>query len=172
VDYLTVNQPSAWYYCDYREQSSQTPANLIASLLRQFSIQTERIPKELLDFYQLYKNEPVQSHARELLEILSIVCSNFDQCFVFIDALDEVDRKHRKEFMKVIQDLKKGSLKIFVTSRPHLQDIISTFSKDVQIDVAADQSDIRRFVSRILDEDDNMQDLLDEALRRCFEHPF
>jgi ankyrin repeat protein len=171
VDYL-INDPSrrktgvAWYHCDYREQSSQTPAKLVGSLLRQLSLQTETVPKAVLDFYELHKNESVQPQAKDILKVLLGVSIEFARCFVVIDALDEVEKKHRKEYMKIIQELKNGSVKVFVTSRPHLHDIVTAFSGDLLIDVAADQKDIKLFLSKILEDDENMEELLDDKLRK------
>ena len=164
--FTSQNVGIAYYYCDYREHSIQTPANLVASLLRQFCLQKESLPTPVSDFYNLYRKDGVRLQADELLRVLRKVLGEFDQSFVAVDALDETDgKKQRKGFLKVLTDLGLTSTKIFVTSRPHLQDVTQTFINASKIQIEATEIDIRRFLSRMIEDDEGMQDLMDEDLK-------
>ena len=157
----------AYYYCDYREQSMQTPASLAASLLRQFCLQKNSVPKPVSEFYNLYKRDAGRLQTDELVRVLRKVLAEFDQCFVAVDALDELDgKKHRKGFLKVLTELGLASTKTFVTSRPHLQDVAQTFRHASQVYVEASEIDIELFLSGMIEDDEGMQDLMDEALKK------
>lgn len=125
------------------------------------------MPKPVSEFYNLYKRDAGRLQADELLGVLRKVLVEFDQCFVAIDALDELDgKKHRKGFLKLLTDLGLTSTKIFVTSRPHLQDVTQTFPRASKIFVEASEVDVELFLSRMIEDDEGMQDLMDEALKK------
>lgn len=155
----------AWYYCDYRERLSLTPVTFATSLLRQLSVQTKPFPQPLLDFYELFKSESPQKQSRYLMKTLISVCSKFSECFVVVDALDEIDPKHRKEFLKILKELQRASVKIFATTRSHMHDISEAFSSDIRQLVEAHENDIKSFLTNSLTNSENMVELLDNSMK-------
>jgi ankyrin repeat protein len=154
----------AWCYCDYRERLSLTPVTFAASLLRQLSVQMKPFPQPVFDFYELFKTESPQKQSKYLIKTLISVCSTFSECFVVVDALDEIDPKHRKDFLKILKELQSASVKIFVTTRPHLHDISETFSSDIRQPVEAHENDIKTFLTSSLANSENMEELLDDRM--------
>ena len=155
----------AWCYCDYRERSSLTPLTFAASLLRQLAGQARPFPQPVFDFYELFKNESPQRQPRYLMKTLISVCSIFPECFVVVDALDEIDPKHRRDFLKILKELQLAFVKVFVTTRPHLQDISEAFSSDIRQPVEAHEKDIKTFLNNSLADSENMEELLDDGMR-------
>lgn len=135
-----------------------------ASLLRQLSVQAKPFPQPVFDFYELFKTESPQKQAKYLMKTLISVCSNFSQCFVIVDALDEIDPKRRKDFLKILKELQSASVKILVATRPHLHDIFETFSSDIRQPVKAHMNDIKTFLTSSLANSENMEELLDDRL--------
>lgn len=154
----------AWCYCDYRERLSLTPMTFAASLLRQLSLQTKPFPQPVFDFYELFKTESPQKQAKYLIKTLISVCSTFSECFVVVDALDEIDPKHRKDFLKILKELQSASVKIFIATRPHLHDTFETFSSDIRQLVEAHENDIKTFLANSLANSENMEELLDDKM--------
>src|SRR5436305_3248455 len=130
----------------------------VASLLRQLSVQTNPFPQPVLDFYELFKAESPQKQAKYLIKTLFSVCSIFPECFVVVDALDEIDPKYRKDFLKILKELQSASVKIFVTARPHIRDIFETFSTDIWQPIEAHENDIKTFLTNSLANSENMEE--------------
>lgn len=102
----------------------------------------------------------------ELMQILKLVGVTFDRVFIIIDALDECDgKRHRKEILRILKNLEIAPFSLFVTSRPHPQDIKQHFENATRIHVEASEKDLRTFCSRMIDENENINELVDEALR-------
>ena len=135
-----------------------------ASLLRQLSVQAKPFPQPVFDFYELFKTESPQKQAKNLMKTLISVCSTFSKCFVIVDALDEIDPKHRKDFLKILKELQSASVKILVATRPHLHDIFETFSSDIRQPVKAHINDVKTFLTSSLANSENMEELLDGRL--------
>ena len=130
-------------------------------------LQKKSLPKPVSDFYNLYRRDAVGLQADELLGVLRKVLIEFDQCFVAVDALDELDgKKHRKGFLKVLTELGLTSTKIFVTSRPHIQDVSQAFTYASKVHVEASEADVELFLLRMIEDDEGMQDLMDETLKK------
>lgn len=135
-----------------------------ALLLRQLSLQTKPFPQQVFDFYDLFKTESPQKQAKYLMKTLTSVSSTFSKCFVVVDALDEIDPKYRKAFLKILKELQSASMKIFVTTRPYLHEISEAFSSDIQQPIEAHENDIKTFLEDSLVNCGHMEELLDDRL--------
>lgn len=121
---LSRNEALAYFYFDYREQDIQTPASFLASLLHQLAVQKADFPQPLLKFYEHFKHDKAQSLMTDLLTVLQEVCASFDRIYIVIDALDECNSKgHRKQVLTALESLDLGTVRLFVTSRPHAYDV-------------------------------------------------
>jgi hypothetical protein len=165
----------AFFYCDYRQQSSQTTADFMATCLRQLLIQRRAIPESVLNFYKLYRSDGFHAQTKELLHILKRVCSEFQHCYFVIDAIDETGdggrgksnfgRSQRKAFLSTLQELERTGVKLFITTRPHTQGIHEAFPKASQIEICARDEDVERFVLQTIEDDDNMRDIMGDSLK-------
>lgn len=171
IDHLTSNFKTqdvgvSYFYFDYREQDIQTPAYFVASLLKQLAVQKACFPPPLLELYEKFKTESSQTLTTELSQVVKQVGITFDRLFVIIDALDECDgKRHRKEILRILKNLRVPPFRIFVTCRPHPQDIKQHFESATRIHVEASERDLRCFCSRMIDDNENVSELVDEALR-------
>ena len=88
------------------------------------------------------------------------------KCFIIIDALDECnERSHRKEILRILNTLKLGATKVFVTSRPHPHDIKQNFQNALRIEIEANEADIRAYCRRIMEENENTNELVQGTLK-------
>jgi hypothetical protein len=155
----------AFFYFDYRGQDYQSPANVVASLLKQLATQKSTLPFSVLELDERFKKQRDYPQLQDLENTLLLVLQEFSQVFLIIDALDECDaKKHRKLFLKVLKDLESTSAKVFVTSRPHPDDIKQALCTSPKIKVEASDSDIRKYLAHKIDQDGDT-DLIDEKLK-------
>ena len=91
----------------------------------------------------------------------------YEKCFVVIDALDECKHQaHREEIIRVLKDLPIEKTRIFVTSRPHTQDIKVYFKDALRVDIKASETDIKHYCSCMIDQSPNGTDLITGLLRQ------
>jgi NACHT domain len=156
----------AFFYCDYRDQDRQTTPNILTSLLQQLITHTPSMPLSVQELYKRYKNDRGSISLADLEETISMVLKEFKQSFILIDALDECDvNRHRKSFIQVLKRLEERSVRVFITSRPHPDDIQRALSPCSQICITASDSDIRRYLNELIDLDDAATSIIDEALK-------
>ena len=170
IDHIYDKRPPyaqglAYFYFEFIDQDSQTPTNLVGSLLRQIASQTASFSQPLLHFYQRFKEDEAHGSTAELLLILKEVCTRFEKCFVIIDALDECNKTYRKEFLHIVNDLNTETIQLFVTSRPHSHDIKQHFKNIEHIEVAASEADIRSYCVQMIEDNDATLELMDEELK-------
>ena len=102
----------------------------------------------------------------ELCEAFQATCDSYEKCFIVIDALDECNNQiHRKEIVRVLKILSTGKVRLFVTSRPHPRDIREYFENALRITIEASEADIKSYCSRMIKENPNVAEIMDEALR-------
>lgn len=165
-EYLGQKAAIGFVYFAYQDQRSQSPENVIASLLRQVASQHPVLPPSLLELYQKFRKQNRRPQVEDLELTLLEVCQNFDQTFIAIDALDECDeRTSRKRFLLFLATLQQTpSIRLFVTSRPYPEDIQKAFDPAPQITVEASDADLRKYLRRRI-EDSSSADIIDEGFK-------
>ena len=133
----------AYFYFDYYEQGHiaqnyQLDDGMIASLLKQLAFKqfalSKRLPGPILDLHQKMTRQQRPPKHEDLQEALLLTCSEFDRVFVVIDALDECNKSQRNAVLRALSKLCQCSpVSIFITSRPHAEDISKAFKKSHKI---------------------------------------
>ena len=162
---MSADRGIAHFYFDYREQETQTPTAVVASLLRQLAAQKADFPQVVLDYYENYKQDQARGSSPELLHVFNQVCLTFGLCYIIIDALDECKNAWRKEVLRILKGLNLGLVHLFVTSRPHSHDIKQHFSKAEQVQIEASEADIRTYCYRMMDDNETTYELVEGDLR-------
>lgn len=103
----------------------------------------------------------------ELCEVFRISCEAYERCFIVIDALDECKSQgHRKEIVRVLNDLPTETTSVFVMSRPHVHDIQQYFEKVIQVDIKASDTDIKHYCSQMIEQSSSASDLIRGSLKQ------
>ena len=171
MDYLVNTHVSdnvriAYVYCDYKDQVIQTASNLIACLARQLVGWPKRLPRQLERLYQDLEPQRRRPSLEELRGLLIALCNERRRTFVVIDAIDECEAmQQRRHFLPLLKSLPQGSTRLFVTSRPSNEDICHTFATAPQIQIAAPESEIQRFVAEKMEERNDFLDRVTPVLR-------
>ncbi|KAI5815845.1 hypothetical protein BZA77DRAFT_293757 [Pyronema omphalodes] len=167
----------ACLYCDYQEEKKQTPANMIGVLLNQVIATLNKarlLPSDIISTLKERLNEQKSLNLGEACRLLGKTVKHLRRFYVCIDALDECNERHRRDF---IQSLAKVSsecrqptvIRIFFTSRPHIKwkELMNRYSRLGPLDhicLKAQPEDIRIYISHEIDIDEN-GDCMNEKLR-------
>ncbi|RDA94396.1 hypothetical protein CP533_2262 [Ophiocordyceps camponoti-saundersi (nom. inval.)] len=139
----------SFFYLDYRNQTTQTPAAVLSCLLRQI---VEAMPEMLGPLIELHRQAKADGRSLALGEcqwLLAEAAAKASRCiYVVVDALDECDGSQcRTALLQAIGSLKQmQAVRLFVTSRPHIQDINAAFETHPQIEIEARHEDLRIYV--------------------------
>lgn len=140
----------ALFYCDYRDQKSQTLVNILGSLLQQLLLMTPQIPNEVQKKLESIRTHRKKVEAEDISQMLEITFPEFHQVFICIDALDELEPRTRFSLLASL-GREFANARIFLTGRPFVQqDIKSSFEPQNLLDsitITANSEDISLFLS-------------------------
>ena len=141
----------AFFYFNFNAEHEQTPIQILSSLLKQLLLEVNGLPapvKQLFD-RSIMKGQTPQ--VNELQELLLSITKEFNAVYLVIDALDECkDSDCRSEVLRAFQAFQ-ASMKLLVTSRPHLEDLNDSLAHAYQVKLRAVESDIRDYVYKKLE---------------------
>jgi hypothetical protein len=110
----------------------------------------ERLPEVPQTITQIYKRHKEDSRAMTLEDaktMFSAAIAHFSRVYICLDALDELAQGPLRELMGCLQG--GSSVKLYLTSRTHAQDVVGEYFQNKQsIVVKAQEEDIRRFIVR------------------------
>ncbi|KAI9812564.1 MAG: hypothetical protein M1827_004553 [Pycnora praestabilis] len=158
VDYLerTLQQNDiaiAYIYCSYKDEVSQSPLNLIASLVHQIIGRKDAIPSEITTLYKNHIEKQTRPTLWEYSRLLQSAAEGFSKVFVIIDALDECLESGgvRDRFTSEIRKLPPNT-QMLITSRPTM-----TIERELEgasrLEIRASDYDIRLYLeARVMEE--------------------
>ena len=76
-------------YCDYRDTTSQTPVNILGSILQQFLFVV--MPNQVYHQLKLIKAQGKGVEIGDISQMLKMTLNHFDWTFIYIDTLDELE---------------------------------------------------------------------------------
>ncbi|KAI5816118.1 hypothetical protein BZA77DRAFT_369074 [Pyronema omphalodes] len=153
-----LSQPNhhavAYIYFSFSDQATQTPLDILAILTKQLLSQLPSLPSEVLSLYDRHRASG-KPNGEILHEILLSMPARFNdlgrRTFIICDALDETDIDNQRiEILTLLEELKNAGCELFLTSRPHSEDVRSTFQDAVQMDVVPDIGDVRLYAKERL----------------------
>lgn len=103
-------------YCGYNDAKSQSIDNLIAALIKQILQIRPNVSKELKELYNTHSRTDVFPSLKTLTNILHTEIAKFDNCFIIVDALDEIVDEPKR--LLLLETLVHGKVNVMVTSRP------------------------------------------------------
>ena len=158
-------------YCDYQTQKDQSTVNIIGSLLSQVALGASQIPSEIQRSFELGRGGRHTLQLSDMLELLVKTVSSIERVYICFDAMDELFPQNRSELLRTLQQIIRDApnIRLFLTGRPYIRGELDKYlTKEAYIiPIVADQSDIARYVSREIedDEDDGYLDLMPDDLK-------
>lgn len=149
-DYDGQRVAISFIYFDYRDQGGQSQENVVASLLRQIASHKSVLPVSLDELCTKFRDRNRKPQIQDLEFALLHVCQDFDQVFIAIDALDECDEAMRRSsFLLFLAKLQqKPRIRLFITSRPHLEGMRKALDPALQVKVQASDADLRKYLRK------------------------
>ncbi|PMD65633.1 uncharacterized protein K444DRAFT_183935 [Hyaloscypha bicolor E] len=140
----------AFFYCDYKDPETHSPATILGALARQLILQNERCFTQLTQFYQ---DHTTDSHTHrdptpeELCELISTISMYFQTTMIVVDGLDEITN-NRADVTRLLRSLNTqgGQVKTLFASRPEV-DIGYELEYFNQVSIAAMSTDLRLYVA-------------------------
>ncbi|KAI9807287.1 MAG: hypothetical protein M1833_000030 [Piccolia ochrophora] len=129
------------------------------------------LPPSIVQLSQQFKKQPGSLQLADLESALARLFQEFHKSFVIIDALDECEGvNNRKDFLQFLRSLEGTSVRVFVTSRPYLDDIKKTLSSSPHLKIEARDSDIEKYIINRIAKEEAIEDLIDESLKEEMIH--
>lgn len=149
--YPTKNTGVAYVYCDYKDTNVQSSFNLFSSLTRQLVEKLSYLPPEVVEFYESHQqNDSPKPTVKGHLKLIVSLSQMFKSTFLLVDALDEFSDPGDFQDWKLLLSEVEGaesSLKLLVTSRPHLDGIKRIFQTSPQVTISANSDDVRIYIT-------------------------
>ena len=169
-----------YLYCDYQAQKDQAVVNMIGAFLRQVALREPRISNEIKNAFTESKEEGGESlRLPDMVKLLVKIIRSIELVYLCIDAVDEVLRQHRPEFLRALQQIihDAPNVRLFLTGRPYiLGELENHLSNRANvIHIVANLGDITRYLSQKMDDngrqDPNLmtEDLKNDIMRTMLE---
>ncbi|KAF8532214.1 hypothetical protein BDD12DRAFT_920271, partial [Trichophaea hybrida] len=144
------NYGVAYIYFDYKEQNHQRPIDILCCIVKQLLAQLPpllELPPKLLELYDTLRPAEKRPSLDELEAVLNATSKAFTRTFIICDAVDECDQeKQRERLLPLFRRLGDGGINLFLTSRPHPEDIQEAFEDVPQINITAHEEDLKSFI--------------------------
>ena len=113
----------ACFYYDFASRETQSPTNMLGSLLSQLLSGLEAIPGEIREKFRGQK-KLLGGRRLQLPDIVKMFAtvSSLQRTFICVDALDECIPKHQLEVLDALGQILRRSpnARMFMTGRPHI----------------------------------------------------
>ena len=149
-------------YCDYQAQNDQSAVNMIGSLLAQITSGAAQIPLEIQRAFEVKQRGRQALRLPDMLELLVKTVCPIERVYICFDAMDELLPQNRSELLRALRQIIRDApnIRLFMTGRPHIRGELDKYLTKgaYTIQIAADQGDIARYVSRKMEDDDDYGD--------------
>ena len=158
----------ACFYCDYRDQTTQKGPQIIGSLVVQFLAGLPEVSANIVKTFMDAQENHTRLELRQGLSMLESLVTTYDNSFLCINAIDELEVETQQALLQAMQELlsSRGGQKIRVlfTGRPHIKPhVLQHFKKaasstDREIEIVASEDDISCFLSHHIETKDPIPD--------------
>jgi len=148
----------AYIYCNYGEPD-QTAFNILGSLLHQLILANPIFPDGIKKLYEANEEKKTRPRLDDYVQQLLSLCASFTRIYILVDALDELASRERDILLSALKQL--TNVSFLMTSR-HSWNIQAAFAANSQIEIRANDEDIKAFLRREIENSPNLQSLLQQ----------
>ena len=132
-------------YFNYKEQTTQTVSELVASLLKQLVQDRPATSDHIKKFYKdHHEARKIRPKLVDLIKALQSEIGMYTRVFIIVDALDECLDSTREQFITMLQSLARN-VNLIVTARP-LPTIEQQFLGVNRLEIQANIDDVRKYI--------------------------
>ncbi|EHK48124.1 hypothetical protein TRIATDRAFT_305868 [Trichoderma atroviride IMI 206040] len=152
----------AYVYFSYKDIETQTPVNVMASILQQLISDKQSFLSDLKSLYAQHIKENTRPSVPDIVSLLQDVVLSYSKVFIIIDALDECTDADDVRFI-LLTELKKlqHRMCLLVMSRP-IPDLEEPLEGATRVNVEASLIDIKNYLLQRLESTRSMQKHLAE----------
>ncbi|KND88668.1 Ankyrin-2 [Tolypocladium ophioglossoides CBS 100239] len=166
VDNLSKTHCVLFFYCDYKTANTQSETTVAAAFLRQLIEYAPSIPPALEGLYRKLGNGRDKLELDDIVTLIHHIIPERPQLFVVLDALDEYAKStQRRRVLSLLRRLADDSVKVLISSRPHLTEIDRAFDSCTRLEIRSDVSDVRSYVEYMIRSSDELSDIMTDDLR-------
>ncbi|MCJ1384234.1 hypothetical protein MMC17_007350 [Xylographa soralifera] len=161
-----INKPGiAYVYCDYDDQNNQTLSNILGCILKQITMQCAALPGFIGELYKKDGHKPIKLETEIFWELLERLTKMFPRTYIIVDALDELENdtlKTRRNLLRMMSMDResKSDVRIFATSRPHLEDINKALCAFPKLLIEARDNDMHSFLLQRIEGSEDLEDIV------------
>ena len=149
-------------YCDHHVQKDQSAVNMIGSLLSQILLGSMEIPSEIRRVFELKQRGRQALRLQDMLKLFVETVCPIELVYICFDAVDELLPENRSDLLRALRQIIRDApnIRLFLTGRPHIRGEFDRYLTKgaYTIQIAADQGDIARYVSRKIEDDEDYED--------------
>ncbi|KAL9610536.1 MAG: hypothetical protein Q9167_004774 [Letrouitia subvulpina] len=145
------NAAVAYFHCDYKDNATHEPHNILGCLVQQLARQDEQGFKKIEKFYTMHKEDreyPVEYDPKQLCHLIVDIATGFDRAMIVVDGLDECGA-NTDCITELLASLRReerySDLKIILLSRDEY-DIRKHLNYYPKFSIAAQKRDLRLYV--------------------------
>lgn len=142
---------AAYFYCDYKDVTTQDPINILGSLAKQLILRSERCFKESEKCYEAHhsaKQVSTSYRPKELCDLIRKMSSFFSQTMIIVDGLDECG-KNTMIVVELLSSLSKrepSNIQTLFLSRDEIE-IRESLTDYTLLSITADKADLQLYVA-------------------------
>ena len=134
----------ACIFCNYKEQSTQSLEELVASVLKQVIQNLPLASESIKTFCEEFRDKHRRPKLPNLIDVLRLEIRRYSKVFFVIDALDECPEDYRGRLIAELESIS-STVNLMVTSRP-LDLIKQEFQGACDLDINAMDGDVRKYI--------------------------
>ena len=133
----------ACIFCNYKEQSTQSLEDLVASILKQIIQDQPLVSDSIKTFCRDFRDKQRHPRFTNLKDALRSEIRTYSKVFFVVDALDECLEDNQGSLITELESLA-STVHLMVTSRP-LDLIKQRFQGACYLDINAKEEDVRKY---------------------------
>jgi hypothetical protein len=152
---MTTDKPTAviYTYFSYNDQYSQSPSNFMAGLLRQLLSRLPTLPPEIESVYMGCSPNCSRPELPTIFKLFASCVTEFSSVIALFDGLDECGDTLLADIVPLISKIMTLSIKVLVTTRPHLAYIEQRLGEPLTLTINAQDGDVEIYVKQRMDID-------------------
>lgn len=154
------NSKVVYLYFDYATPQNQTAMSVARSLLKQLVSQSGDFPFDLESLYDNAVQHGTEPDIDTLILHLSLFAEK-NPVYAIFDAIDECDLIHIESLLEFFSELQQSAFRLLISTRPHLQNFEDHLWGLRNLEIVADENDLKNYITIILKKEKNVNATLE-----------
>lgn len=141
----------AYIYCDFQyiHEDRQKVSRLLSSITRQLVQSMSKIPPNIVKLFDNHRNKGTRPSTNEISGVLQSLTRHFQQVFIIVDALDELNDSNR--LLDEIFSLQKTGIVNFLSTARFIPEVMARFQDKPTQEIQASRQDVMSYLSASLE---------------------